>query len=132
MFLIFSQKNLCFEYSLKKGEEKLSDGAEKLFQKFITHAFAKGRKVDAEGRSSLSGGDPVSKGGEIAEEERSSFGGSKVCLYEGEVESSNDGEETGGDNLGDIFSFDSIFCRGEEEEGSGDEDERERAVRRSS
>ena len=47
-FLIFSQKNLCFEYSLKKGEEKLSDGAEKLFQKFITHAFAKGRKVDAE------------------------------------------------------------------------------------
>ena len=47
-FLIFSQKNLCFEYSLKKGEEKLSDSAEKLFQKFITHAFAKGRKVDAE------------------------------------------------------------------------------------
>ena len=42
------------------------------------------------------------------------------------------GEETGGDNLGDIFSFDSIFCLGEEEEGSGDEDERERAVRRSS
>ena len=47
-FLIFSQKNLCFEYSLKKGEEKLSDGAEKLFREFITHAFAKGRKVDAE------------------------------------------------------------------------------------
>ena len=80
----------------------------------------------------MSGGDPVSRGGEKAEEERSSFGGSKVCLYEGEVESSNDGEETGGDNLGDIFSFDSIFCLGEEEEGSGDEDERERAVRRSS
>ena len=39
---------MCFEYSLKKGEEKLSDSAEKLFQKFITHAFAKGRKVDAE------------------------------------------------------------------------------------
>ena len=26
----------------------MSDGAEKLFQKFITHAFAKGRKVDEE------------------------------------------------------------------------------------
>ena len=39
---------MCFEYSLKKGKEKLSDGAEKLFQKFITHAFAKGRKVVAE------------------------------------------------------------------------------------
>ena len=117
---------MCFEYSLKKGEEKLSDSAEKLFQKFITHAFAKGRKVDAEeeertvenvtivtkkkaedgteDRSSVSGGDPVSRGGEKAEEERSSFDGSKVCLYEGEVESSNDGEEAGGDNLGEIFS----------------------------
>ena len=26
----------------------MSHGAEKLFQKFITHAFAKGRKVDEE------------------------------------------------------------------------------------
>merc|ERR1719209_2123306 len=32
----------------ERGDEKLSDGAEKLFQKFITHAFAKGRKVDEE------------------------------------------------------------------------------------
>merc|ERR1719209_1774647 len=32
----------------EKSEEKLSHGAEKLFQKFITHAFAKGRKVDEE------------------------------------------------------------------------------------
>ena len=43
VFFNILPKNLCFEYSLKKGEEKLSDGAEKLFQKFITHAFAKGR-----------------------------------------------------------------------------------------
>ena len=32
----------------EKPEEKLSAGAEKLFQKFITHAFAKGRKADEE------------------------------------------------------------------------------------
>ena len=31
----------------EKPEEKLSAGAEKLFQKFITHAFAKWRKATA-------------------------------------------------------------------------------------
>ena len=36
------------KHFFQPGEEKLSHGAEKLFQKFITHAFAKGRKVDEE------------------------------------------------------------------------------------